>query len=284
MKNFTSTHTEYQQLRKSFRGSDQGHAIISDTLTFRWWQFLCAVSIANILCWTLAAWELSREATAYQFNQLILSGLFVAACAFRSVLPRVDLERLCLWDSPLSSVFVGRTVATIAEFCFAAQCVLLMFKLSHSTGAPSIQAIGLTVLPIILVAELACWFAVVTLNHLGHAIEELLWSIMVALLAVGLVIYSQQTRGAWPLWVVIGLIACAGTIALIMFVDIPLYITRWRTGRRDGLRYLRIRDGLKDTFLRRQVTHASEDWRNEVLWMSLYFSAGVWVSLAIVFV
>jgi len=86
------------------------------------------------------------------------------------------------------------------------------------------------------------------------------------------------------LWVVIGLIACAGTTALIMFVDIPLYIERWRTGKRTGLRYLRIRDGLKDAFLRRQVTQSSEDWRNEVLWMSLYFSAGVWVSLGIVFV
>jgi hypothetical protein len=50
------------------------------------------------------------------------------------------------------------------------------------------------------------------------------------------------------------------------------------------LRYLRIRDGLKDAFVRRHVTHANKDWRNEVLWMSLYFSAGVWVSLGFVFV
>ena len=69
-----------------------------------------------------------------------------------------------------------------------------------------------------------------------------------------------------------------------MFVDIPLYVSRWRARRGAGLRYLRIRDGLKDAFVRRQVTHASEDWRNEVLWMSLYFSVGVWVSLGIVFV
>jgi hypothetical protein len=265
-------------------GTQTEAATVPQTFTFRWWQFLCAVSVANILLWTLAAWGLSRSADAYQFEQLILSGLFVAACAFRSILPRVDLERFCLWDSPWSSVFVGRTVATIAEFCFAAQCALLLFKLSHSTGASIIGSIGLTVLPIILIAELACWFAVVTLNHIGHAIEEFLWSIMVALVAVGLVIYSQHAGRGLPLWVVMGLIAAAGTTALIMFVDIPLYIARWRNGRRAGLRYLRIRDGLKDSFERRQVTHASEDWRNEVLWMSLYFSAGVWVSLSFVFV
>ena len=261
-----------------------GYAIVADTFTLRWWQFLCAVSIANIVLWSLAAWGLSRAAGEYQFKQLTLSGLFVAACAFRSVLPRVDLERMCLWDSPFSSVFLGRLVATIAELGFALQCALLLFKLSHSTGASIIGTIGLTVLPIILVAELACWFAVVTLNHIGHAIEEFLWSIMVVLVAAGLVIYSQRTGGGLPLWVALGLIACAGTTALIMFVDIPLYVARWRTGRRAGLRYLRIRDGLKDAFMRRHVTHANEHWRNEVLWMSLYFSAGVWVSLLFVFV
>src|SRR5262245_8274087 len=107
---------------------------------------------------------------------------------------------------------------------------------------------------------------------------------MVVLVATGLVIYYEVTGGGLPSWVAIGLIASAGTIALIMFVDIPLYIARWRAGKRAGLRYLRIRDGLKDAFVRRQVTHASEDWRNDVLWMSLYFSVGVWVSLLIIFV
>ena len=284
MKDMTDTHARYLEVRKSFHQSERSHTIVSDALTFRWWRFLCTVSVANILLWMLAVWGLSRDANAYQFKQLILSGLFAAACAFRSILPRVDLERLCLWDSSFSSVFLGRAIATIAELCFAWQCALLLFKLSHSTGASIIGAIGLTVLPIVIVAELFCWFAVVTLNHIGHAIEELLWSIMVTLVAAGLVIYSQQTGGGLRLWIVIGLIASAGTTALIVFVDIPLYISRWRTAKHAGLRYLRIRDGLKDAFVRRQVTHASEDWRNEVLWMSLYFSVGVWVSLGIVFV
>jgi hypothetical protein len=204
-------------------------------------------------------------------------------------IPRRYATLLIGWFSRIRSRRLTRIcVATWSLFddlqLEESQCALLLFKLSHSADASIVRTIGLTVLPIIIVAELACWFAVITLNHIGHAIEELLWSIMVALVAAGFVIYSQHAGGGLPLWVVIGLIACAGTTALIMFVDIPLYIARWRTGKRAGLRYLRIRDGLKDAFLRRQVTHAVEDWRNEVLWMSLYFSAGVWVSLGIVFV
>src|SRR5262245_60296510 len=284
MEHLTNAGPAYQQVRKSGRDSAGGHTTVPDTFIYRWWQFLCAVSVANILLWTVAAWEVSREADWYQFKQLILSGLFVGGCAFRSILPRIDLERMCVWDSPFSSAFLGRSIATIAELCFAVQCALLLFKLSHSTDASIIGTIGLTVLPIILVAELACWCAVVTLNHIGHAIEELLWSIMVVLVATGLVIYHEQIGGSLPLWVATGLIASATTTAVIMFVNIPAYIARWRTARRAGFRYLRIRDGLKDAISRRQVTHAIEDWRIEVLWMSLYFSAGVWVSLVIVFV
>jgi hypothetical protein len=259
-------------------------ATIPDRLTLRWWQLFCAVSVGNIMLWSLAAWGLPWESDVYQSKQLALSGLFVAACAFRSLLPRIDLERMCLWDSPLSSVMVGRTVATVAELCFAWQCALLLFKLSAQTGASVIGAIGLAVLPIIVVAELACWFAVATLNNIGHAVEELLWSVMVGLVAAGLVIYWRHTAGAPPLWVPIGLIACAGTAALILMVDIPLYITRWRIGKRAGLRYLRVVEGLKDAVVRRRVTQTRDAWREEVLWMSLYFSAGVWVSLGIIFV
>src|SRR5262245_17309825 len=120
-------------------------AIISDRLTFRWWQLLCTVSVGNILLWSLAAQALLWESDGYRFKQLALSGLFVAACAFRSLLPRVDLERMCLWDVPLSSVIVGRTVATVAELCFAWQCALLLFKLSALTNSSIIGTIGLAV-------------------------------------------------------------------------------------------------------------------------------------------
>jgi len=259
-------------------------AVIPDRLTFRWWQLICAVSVGNIVLWSLAARGLLWESDGYRSQQLALSGLFVAACAFRSFLPRVDLERMCFWDVPLSSVVVGRTVATIAELCFAWQCALLLFKLSALTGSSAIGAIGLAVLPIIVVAELACWFAVATLNHIWHAVEELLWSIMVGLVATGLVLYGRHAAGDLPIWVPIGLIACAGTAVLILAVDIPLYIARWRIGKRAGLRYLRVVEGLKDAVVRRRVTQTRDAWRKEALWMSLYFSAGVWVSLGIIFV
>lgn len=54
-------------------------------------------------------------------SQLLLSALYVFGCAFRSVLPRADLQRIVVVDTPLSAVFWGRSVATVAELGYAAQ-------------------------------------------------------------------------------------------------------------------------------------------------------------------
>ena len=89
-----------------------------------WWSFLFLVSAGNLVLWVVIAREVHGLSDSYVAQQLLLSGIFAAACAFRSILPRVDLERQCLWNSPLSSIFVGRSVATVAELCLpgSARC------------------------------------------------------------------------------------------------------------------------------------------------------------------
>jgi hypothetical protein len=67
----------------------------------------------------------NREADAVQHRQLSLSTPFVLV-AFRSFLPRADVQRITLVDVWLSGVLVGRTVATIAELCFVAQWANLL--------------------------------------------------------------------------------------------------------------------------------------------------------------
>ena len=98
-----------------------------------WWLRLCTVSVLNIgLLARLWMKHLkkspipNREAYAVRHRQPSLSTPFVLGCAFRSFLPRADVQRITLVDSWLSSVLVGRTVATIAELCFAAQWANLL--------------------------------------------------------------------------------------------------------------------------------------------------------------
>src|SRR6185295_15337705 len=112
-----------------------------------WAIVLCLVSALNVWIWRiLAAGEGIRAHAAggggayglaerrYRRRQLVLSGLFVAGCAFRSVLPRADVQRICLHDTWLSAVFVGRSVATIAELALVSQWALLLWEAGRAKG------------------------------------------------------------------------------------------------------------------------------------------------------
>src|SRR5262245_4833609 len=175
-----------------------------------WWLFLFVVSAGNLVLWIVIAHAVNGGSDGYVAQQLWLSGIFAAACAFRSVLPRVDLERQCLWNSPLSSIFVGRSVATVAELCFAGQCALLIVKLSALTGHPSLELLGWSIVPLILLAQVCCWYAVISLNHLGHAIEEILWSVMVVLVALSLGLSWGYIPADIRILRGVGMAACAG--------------------------------------------------------------------------
>ena len=89
-----------------------------------WWSFLILVSAGNLaLLFALHSRyrkiSLPRRARTLALEPLLLlCAAYVIGCAFRSLLPRADVQRICLFDTWLSSVFVGRSVATVAEMCF----------------------------------------------------------------------------------------------------------------------------------------------------------------------
>ena len=93
-----------------------------------WWSLLTLVSGLNIAVWFLLYHQLHAQPIGDPGNtsgievMLLLCAAYVFGCAFRSLLPRADVQRICLFDTWLSSVVVGRSVATVAEVAFAAQC------------------------------------------------------------------------------------------------------------------------------------------------------------------
>jgi hypothetical protein len=65
-----------------------------------------------------------------------------------------------------------------------------------------------------------------------------------------------------------------------MAFDVRMYVRRWRV--RAGDVRLPLATGPRDSQVRRQPTLAWAVWREEAPWMTLYFSVGVWTSLAMV--
>jgi hypothetical protein len=80
---------------------------------------------------------------------------------------------------------------------------------------------------------------------------------------------------------VIAIIGIAGYLFFLATIDVPIYLTRWRAEPTDSSRQLSLLAGLRDASVRWVVTHDIAEWKNEIAWMSLYFSAAVWASLAL---
>lgn len=256
---------------------------------FLWWFFLCTVSVLNVFAWSLSAAALKRragvlsaEVYASRRLQLLLSAGYVFGCAFRSALPVYDIGRLCLFDSWLSSVLVGRSVATIAELCFVAQWALVLGEISRDTGSRSGTRSAFAMVPMIAVAETFSWYSVLTTSNLGHGVEESLWALCATLMVASLAAIwprcSTRLRPLLAVW-------CAAGIAYVIFmffVDVPMYWSRWVADEAVGRGYLRVVQGALDAFDRRIVSHRWADWQSEIAWMSLYFSVAVWMSIALI--
>ena len=252
-----------------------------------WWGLLTLVSGANIAVWFLLYRQLQEQPTDHLGStsriglMLLLCAAYVFGCAFRSCLPRADVQRICLFDTWLSSVVVGRSVATVAEICFAAQWAIILHQLGTMTGADTTLNAAWVIVPLILIAECSSWYGVLTTNYLGNAIENSIWAVAFFVAGIGLCRLLPEFDGPVRVVLAIAIIGIAGYLAFLMTIDVPMYLTRWRAGVADGSKPLRPLEGLRDVSTRWVVTHDLAEWKDEIAWMSLYFSAAVWASLAL---
>jgi hypothetical protein len=204
----------------------------------------------------------------------------VAGCAFRSFLPVIDIPRIVLIDSRLSSVLVGRSVATVAELCFAAQWALVLHRAALLGGSAFVQAVAVAVVPLIVLAEGFSWYAVLTTQQRAHAVENSLWGLAAALTVAGVLVIGPQRLAAPFLPVIAG---GAAYVAFIFLYDVPMYWGRWVADQASGRTYLSVADGMAEVRGRWTVSCRWEDWRSEVAWMTLYFTCGVWSSVWLVY-
>src|SRR5665213_1227438 len=251
-----------------------------------WWALLTLVSGVNIAVWFGLCRTLQEPRTgglggASIELMLALCAAYVFGCAFRSFLPRADAQRICLFDTWLSSVMVGRSVATVAEVCFVAQWAIVLRQLGTITGADTTLNAAWVIVPLILIAECFSWHAVLTRNYLSHAVENSIWAIAFLIVGAGLCRLLSEFEGPVRVVLVIAIVGVAGYMAFLATIDVPMYLKRWRAEVASGRKLLRPLEGLRDVSVRWVVTHDIAEWKDEIPWMSLYFSGAVWASLAL---
>jgi hypothetical protein len=250
-----------------------------------WWSFLLVVSVVNVGLFIALHRHFRRRALVRGMFRLelmiLLCAAYVFGCAFRSILPRADVQRIVLFDTWLSSVVVGRSVATIAEICFVIQWAIVLRELARFTQSDFARGVSRTIVPLILVAECCSWYAVVTTNYLGNAIENSLWAVAFLLIAAALLRLCVEFGGVMQAAMHTAVVGISGYLVFLVSVDVPMYLSRWQSDLASGKQVLGVFAGLHDVSTRWAVTHDIAHWHEEIAWMSLYFSAAVWSSLAL---
>lgn len=250
-----------------------------------WWCFLTVVSAANIVLWFQLRSLLGRTARLprpglFAVEPLaLLSAAYVFGCAFRSLLPRADVQRICLFDTWLSSVLLGRSVATVAELCFAIQWAIVLREIAKITRSDTATNISRLIVPLIVLAECCSWYAVITTDFLGNVLENSLWTVTFMLIAIALSRLLLSFRGIARLALAATAAGVVGYVLFMTTVDVPMYAARWQAQIDDGRQILGLAAGLRDLATHWVVTHNFAQWRHEIPWMSLYFSVAVWTSL-----
>ena len=189
------------------------------------------------------------------------------------------MERICLVDSWLSSILLGRSVATIAELFFIAQCALLVHEAEKWVGDRLSITISFLLIPVIVFAEGFSSYATISTHYFGSVVEESLWAIAGMMLAASFLSLWPRVIGKNRDFLGIMILFSLGFIFFMVTVDVPMYWQRWQQDAASGLEYQTLVHVFGTCLENHTVSNEWQYWRQEIPWMTLYFTIAVWLSI-----
>jgi len=251
-----------------------------------WWTCLSCIFIFNLflLAFSYKVYRrkkggMSPELIKFRNWQFYLATIYTFGCGFRSILPRGDIRRIVLVDHWISAIAIGRTVATIAELSFILQLSLMLYEGGKYSGNKTIQQLAKLPFPLIIIAEVFSWYACTTTNYIGTVIEESLWAVSASIILVGLLMARKHYIKRQLNFIKAASIGCLAYVVYMVMVDVPQYYHGWIAGRSEGKIYSTLSDGFREVATQWTFTRAHADWQYEFVWMTLYFSLAVWLSI-----
>jgi hypothetical protein len=255
-------------------------------LVVLWWAILCGVSVANLRGWLVSRREFHARARhsprlyhRTRIWQVPLSGVFVAVCAIRACFPRTGVARIVLYDGWISSILIGRSLATIAELCFMGQLSLILWETSKHGANKLGMGVARAIVPMIALAEICSWHAVITTVYLGAVIEESIWGLSSLLLVVAALSNWRDSDRAWKRVLAVLTALGASHVVFETFFDVPMYVRRYLADLAAHKAPVSFLQGIHDLAWSWVVTYRWEDWKPEIAWLTTYFSVVVWASI-----
>jgi len=233
----------------------------------------------------------------YQSNLFYLSLPFIFECGYRSVLPRVDIPRLCFFDWWPNMVLFGRLSAFVGEWCWMLQISLVLQKVlgelqtikgksdSCCSSIAAAARIARLIPYICLLAECFGTTGPVTSNNLWCIFEACTWTTMYVLTTYCAIVLRRglkaisSSNDTVKRFANVLMIAGLVYIPYMLLINIPLYVKRWHEDEENGVSYLTFEKGLPDIAECHETSHRWEDWKDDAGWMIGYFSLAVWSSI-----
>lgn len=231
----------------------------------------------------------------------ILAAFYVIGCGLRTILPRIDVERVCFIDSWLSCTFIGRCFATVAELSFMLQLCITLHQLAGDIGkrAPNasqnvisrIQAFSIIAFLANICAQCFCWLGVTTTKQVWHVFEESIWASTIFIMTICSFILIKYFKTIQILPNEIELAKNCNTylkaslfggpiyVLYMLLVDIPMYYRRFVADELRGAHYFTFLEGVEDAKTCKIVTQEFTTWKEDMSWITLYFSVAVWASI-----
>ena len=233
---------------------------------------------------------LAPPASSADPHLLVPARILFAVSAFRCLFPNQYKGNVVFHDTPLSSIFLTRLLATFAEVAFIYQlaCVLRLLNVERVGW---VDAVSWLMVVQVSVSQVCVWGAILTGRLALYFWEELGWAILVTANAIASVrLYpSREVLGDAGILLFVNLVFGAVYLAW----QVPNLRLQIADARRAGetlaawtpISWQRLGEGLRRSLYERHATTDATAWGGLVvlLWMAGYFATllPIWANLIV---
>mmetsp|Transcript_26137 Transcript_26137/g.49072 ORF Transcript_26137/g.49072 Transcript_26137/m.49072 type:complete len:293 (-) Transcript_26137:41-919(-) len=269
--------------------------------TWPWWGSMVIISFCNFLFFRHVRMNVRSPRTAqdrrYQVYLRNLCAPFLFECAWRSVFPSLYNERQVLFDTPLNSILIDRSLAALGEVCWVLQICLVLEQLAADLKHPRSPCCGQRFVEmsspmmalLAVTGEVFSFLGTFTTNARYEVFEAICWCSLfaiAALTAASLLVRASNagalataSRRFLAVLSLQGLLYCPYMICF----NIPMYESIWRRDEEHGKTYFDLWEGMLDSWRTRNRCQNWSCWRHDWFWMSFYFSVAVWSSICMMY-